>query len=320
MGCLSLKPAPDSANDEALQRNATIEKLLKSDKKNMARTMKLLLLGAGESGKLTIIKQMRIIYSEGFSEDERRQTRAVVYSSIIVAFKVLLDIMSVKNIDFETTRARLSGSFIDKTEPGVDSGGPSLDTAVCDALRDMREDSGVREAIEQSHGLALHDNLLYFYNSFDRIPTPGWLPDNQDTLQARLRTTGITESYFELGHMNWRMKDVGGQRSERKKWIHCFEDVGCLIFVVALSGYDQCLVEDQNANQMHEAMMLFDSLANSKWFKRKPIILFLNKIDLFKEKLAISPVSTYFPDSMARIRSLVVLLHISPTVFVALVL
>ena len=66
-------------------------------------------------------------------------------------------------------------------------------------------------------------------------------------LQARLRTTGITETLFELGQMNFRMMDVGGQRSERKKWIHCFEGVQTLLFMVALSGYDQCLVEDQNA-------------------------------------------------------------------------
>lgn len=86
-----------------------------------------------------------------------------------------------------------------------------------------------------------------FYDSLDRIFTPNWLPDNQDMLQARLRTTGITETLFELGQMNFRMMDVGGQRSERKKWIHCFEGVQCLLFMVALSGYDQCLVEDQNA-------------------------------------------------------------------------
>lgn len=47
---------------------------------------------------------------------------------------------------------------------------------------------------------------------------------------------------------------------------------------------------------MHEAMMLFESLVNGEWFKRKPIILFLNKIDLFKSKLALSPVSKHFPD------------------------
>jgi guanine nucleotide-binding protein subunit alpha len=42
------------------------------------------------------------------------------------------------------------------------------------------------------------------------------------------------------------MFDVGGQRSERKKWIHCFENVNCLLFLVAISGYDQCLVEDKD--------------------------------------------------------------------------
>lgn len=86
-----------------------------------------------------------------------------------------------------------------------------------------------------------------FFNSIDRLFTPDWLPNNQDMLHSRLRTTGITETLFELGQINFRMMDVGGQRSERKKWIHCFEGVQCLLFMVALSGYDQCLVEDQNA-------------------------------------------------------------------------
>ena len=47
---------------------------------------------------------------------------------------------------------------------------------------------------------------------------------------------------------------------------------------------------------MHEAMMLFESLVNGEWFKNKPIILFLNKIDLFHQKIGVSPVATHFPD------------------------
>lgn len=42
------------------------------------------------------------------------------------------------------------------------------------------------------------------------------------------------------------MFDVGGQRSERKKWIHCFENVTSIIFCVALSEYDQVLLEESS--------------------------------------------------------------------------
>lgn len=44
----------------------------------------------------------------------------------------------------------------------------------------------------------------------------------------------------------YRMVDVGGQRSERRKWIHCFENVTSIIFLVALSEYDQILFESEN--------------------------------------------------------------------------
>jgi guanine nucleotide-binding protein subunit alpha, other len=47
---------------------------------------------------------------------------------------------------------------------------------------------------------------------------------------------------------------------------------------------------------MYESMMLFESLVHSEWFRHKPVILFLNKIDLFREKIALSPVSAHFPD------------------------
>jgi len=86
-----------------------------------------------------------------------------------------------------------------------------------------------------------------FFGKIDQLFTPDWLPDNQDMLHSRLRTTGITETLFEMRKLNFRMMDVGGQRSERKKWIHCFEGVQTLLFLVALSGYDQSLLEDQNA-------------------------------------------------------------------------
>lgn len=67
----------------------------------------IILLGAGESGKSTIIKQMRIIHSGGFPEEERHQTRAVIYSNIVIAFKVLLDIMNAEHIKFQNPKTKV---------------------------------------------------------------------------------------------------------------------------------------------------------------------------------------------------------------------
>ena len=54
-------------------------------------------------------------------------------------------------------------------------------------------------------------------------------------------TTGIVEHKFEIGGNLFKMFDVGGQRNERKKWIHCFENVTAVMFVVAISEFDQVI-------------------------------------------------------------------------------
>lgn len=106
----------------------------------------------------------------------------------------------------------------------------------------------------------------------------------------------MTETRFTIGDLTHRVCDLGGQRTERRKWIHCFEDVKTVIFVVAISEYDQLLFEDGTVQRMEEALMLFDSISNSKFFVGTPLILFFNKIDRLKEKLKVNPMSNYFPD------------------------
>lgn len=78
--------------------------------------------------------------------------------------------------------------------------------------------------------------------------------------------------------------------------IHCFEAVTSIIFCVALSEYDQVLLEENGQNRMNESLVLFESVINSRWFLRTSIILFLNKIDLFKAKLPKVPLEKYFPE------------------------
>jgi hypothetical protein len=91
------------------------------------------------------------------------------------------------------------------------------------------------------------------------------------------------------------MLDVGGQRSERRKWIHCFQDVTSVIFCVALSEYDLKLYEDDTTNRMQESLKLWKEICNTKWFVNTHMILFLNKRDLFEEKIKRVPLTVCFP-------------------------
>ena len=112
-----------------------------------------------------------------------------------------------------------------------------------------------------------------FFDAIDRIGAPSYLPDDNDILRCRVRSTGIVEETFVIKHHKLRVFDVGGQRSERKKWIHAFEAVDQLVFVVAISEYDQSLYEDESVNRLSEAKMLFESLSSSRWFERSSFVL-----------------------------------------------
>ena len=90
--------------------------------------------------------------------------------------------------------------------------------------------------------------------------------------------------------------DVGGQRSERKKWLHCFESVSAVLFLVAMSEYDQMLEEDTTVNRMKESIKLFASVCNVKWFSKASMLLFLNKKDVFEKKITNSPLTQCFDE------------------------
>ena len=124
--------------------------------------------------------------------------------------------------------------------------GEVLPRDVSDAVRGLWKDPGVKEAVSRSREFQLNDSAVYYFNSIDRMSSPGYMPTDQDILRSRVKTTGITETTFKVGELTYKLFDVGGQRSERKKWIHCFENVTALVFLVSLSEYDQMLYEDES--------------------------------------------------------------------------
>jgi len=157
-------------------------------------------------------------------------------------------------------------------------------------------DPAIQATYERRAEFQLHGSVPYIVDNIDRLATPDSALNHDDVLQCRIRTTGIVEIEFQLESYWFRVMDVGGQRSERRKWIHCFDDVTAVIFCVALSEYDERLCEDNRVNRMHEALELFGETANNKAFKNSAIVLFLNKSDLFREKIKKVDLKKCFPD------------------------
>jgi guanine nucleotide-binding protein G(i) subunit alpha len=102
----------------------------------------------------------------------------------------------------------------------------------------------VQKAVRRSREFRLSDS--YYFDAIDHMSLPPYLPTDQDILHSRVKITGITETTFKVGELSYKLFDVGGQRSEQKKWIHCFMNVTALVFLVSLSECDQMLYEDES--------------------------------------------------------------------------
>ncbi|KAI8636996.1 guanine nucleotide binding protein, alpha subunit [Parasitella parasitica] len=278
-------------------KSKAIDKQLKIEKKRAGKEIKIVLLGAGDSGKSTIIKQMKLIHDCGFSTIERENFRAMIFTNLLGSMQALLESMAILKLTFEN---EMNWSYISLFDRPVNSIQLSIHEpypiAYHQPLVSLWKDKSIQTTFTKGHTFAFNENIKYFFNQLDRLFRPDYIPTDPDIIHCRIKTTGIVESKFRHGSVTYRMFDVGGQRSERKKWMHCFDNVAAVLFVAALSGYDCCLVEDKYSNQMYEAFMLFESICNSKWFVNTSIILFLNKIDLFKEKMQKSEIKGYFPD------------------------
>jgi len=179
-------------------------------------------------------------------------------------------------------------------DPSYFSG--SITTAIANDIKSLWSDAGVQQAYERQNEFQLNDSARYYFEAVERLAKEDYIPTEQDVLRSRAKTTGIIETEFEVEKTHFKMVDVGGQRSERKKWMHCFQDVTAVIFCVALSEYDLTLYEDDETNRMHESLKLFKEICNSRWFVDTSMILFLNKRDLFADKIKKADLKVAFPD------------------------
>mmetsp|Transcript_12883 Transcript_12883/g.26678 ORF Transcript_12883/g.26678 Transcript_12883/m.26678 type:complete len:433 (-) Transcript_12883:310-1608(-) len=360
MGCSSSTPTPppgsgpphghgmsgvgDVGTGEETSKSAIIERDLERARQEEEGKVKMLLLGAGESGKSTIFKQMRILYGSPRSDDDLRMYGVVVRSNIVVAVRKLCSHLrnlgleaaledegaaestAVENAEEDPSGMSPKGAYdelisrlVDNTAPPAQDDPTMLNGGAKDwvgqspraglaanndakqflrhveAIRTLWQSDTMKDVWSKRAAVNVIDSHKEYLNDLTRIAAADYKPTAQDILLARVRTTQVVMERYRIDGIDFEMYDVGGQRSERRKWIDCFDHVDAVIFVAALSEYDQTLAEAKRTNRMVEALELFRSVCNNRAFANTSIMLFLNKKDIFAEKIMYSDIANQRP-------------------------
>ncbi|XP_065364682.1 guanine nucleotide-binding protein subunit alpha-11-like [Calliphora vicina] len=277
---------------EKRRKQKEMDKILRDLKKQYKKDIKLLLLGTGESGKSTFIRQMRILYDNGYSDEERRSHIKLIHENIFTSMQNMIAAMESLKIDYERIENATENSTLIMY---VNTGSKTyLEDPYLTAIKELWNDKGIQNCYMRRNEYQLHDSTKYYLSEIDRIALPDYMPTDQDILRVRIATTGLVEHHFQVNNVKFRMTDVGGQRSERRKWMHCFDNVKAILFLVAISEYDQVLKENEQRNRLRESRKVFESI--SDYFHGTPIILFLNKDDLLEEKIMHSHLDQFYTE------------------------
>lgn len=205
-------------NSQRTSTSIEIDKKIKKDLKRSKKTLKILILGTSGSGKSTIAKQLKILHSDGFTEDELENYKQILTLNIFNGLKELLFICEQSNIPVTKKNIKLARFF-----SRIDSYNQKLDSKISSKAKRLWMDKGIQRAWN-NRNIAESSNLEYIMEHIDRFAQPDYVPTNTDVLYARQRTTGVVETKFKVDKFQWSLIDVGGQRSERRKWIHFFDE------------------------------------------------------------------------------------------------
>jgi len=253
---------------------------------------KILLLGAGESGKSTLYKQALMNFGEGFDSSDRMCYKSAMCLNAITSIRRVVEYASTKE-EYKAAFANDEMQECVQLVRQVELLDQRSFNAVSESIKRLWENPVIQKAFSvYYHQEARHCSLQpYFLDKVQTIALPDYVPTFEDILRTRMRSTGICETVCVIEGTVCRILLTGGQRSERRKWHHTFGGVTFVIFMASMSGYNQVLFEDGQTNRLVEDLEVFENVVNSEWFKSTPILLLLNMKDLFAEKLKRVPLT-----------------------------
>ncbi|KAH8797307.1 guanine nucleotide binding protein, alpha subunit, partial [Flagelloscypha sp. PMI_526] len=256
------------------------------------REAKVVICGTSNAGKSTVAKYLRIFHGGSYSATEREYFKRIIFFDSIDALIIVIGLIRRMNLhlspDSDVSAETICSLSALRTMHIYRL--PKMDPMRC---------WGSRKILRSSRRSDFNGSGLYFLRSIARITSPEYVPTDEDILHCHTETRQITETQVSMGSLIYKLVDTPtcpGGSDTRANWQSSFEGVTVLILVFALSDYDRMRDDDISVNRLVEAFTLFESICSSLSVKNSSIILFLNKMDLFREKLLHSRLDAHFPE------------------------
>ncbi|KAI0142945.1 G-protein alpha subunit-domain-containing protein [Xylariaceae sp. FL1272] len=254
--------------------------------KQNAKDLKVLLLGTSESGKTTLLKAMQECTTVKQKIDDSWQAREILWTNVLSSIRTVLEAMEKLSIipanvhQFKNAKELIYSCGEYPSMCHLATADIQKDAQI---LHELWSDEGFRIAIRRSREYNFHDNTIYYITHVREIAEPlttSLTPRWTDMLRTRIRTTGIHQYHIHYKDYGFRIHDVGGERSERKKWNHVNEGQPAVVLTIDVTAYGRMLTEDENCDRMNEQFALFRNVVDS-YFKSHLIVLF-TKVDLLE--------------------------------------
>ncbi|KAF2755987.1 G protein alpha subunit [Pseudovirgaria hyperparasitica] len=284
-----------SKEDKA--RSVAIDRRLKQDSRGLCQNVKVLLFGLEDSGKDAMVKHMKLKSANGYTRSELIEWRQMIKAKLLRNVFVLLDAMEQCGIEPGNESNISHCEFLMRCRLDNPMNG-RLDFHIGVAIQALWNDPCMAKVLKHSAGTdyTLDGEARYLFEQTSRIVQPHYEPTVEDILRTNDESRGIRETDFVFETFQMTIFDINTrQLGEQQKWIHAFETVTSIMFVVDLADYES-IHSDHDSGGMTESLTLFDSMVNSRWFSRSSVILFLTNMHAFRNKLLRTPFSSYFPD------------------------
>ena len=185
------------------KRDKELANAHKKRKQQNANMSKVLLLGAGESGKSTVLKQMQILYGEGL---DLSRIKITIKSNIVTGVYQLVvqsdELVEAKLVDEKEDLAisdenvAIKNAFLERYE--MEGSRMVINQEVGEWIKTLWADPGIQATFEHRHLFQIQDNIEYFCGELDRFLETDFTPIEEDGLRIRVRTTGLIRQRFKI--------------------------------------------------------------------------------------------------------------------------